>query len=172
MHDSFFRFAWLLFLMRRTTCKGTRDYVYAVFGLAERFLGLKLTSWIRVDYTTDISDLYLSFTTAILLCSQCLDLLALANRSEGLECSDLPSWVIDHRSSMDALPFILTRNPDDRPFNARAYSPGDSRILAIHGNVLITQGLKFDSIEKIQELNSIKTPKHPNSLRSWNLGHR
>jgi hypothetical protein len=153
-HQWYFFLYYLILLIRSFEASDLHDKIYAVLGIAGRFLPTDLDVPVIPDYSLPVPEIY-SRTSALLLKHvPGLQLLSQVEDSKSRQLGGLPSWSPDYSCYIDKVPLALflhgTTAIQECCFHVcGALEPDCYSRCCVSGSVLMLEGKRFDTIVSV-----------------------
>jgi hypothetical protein len=143
-----FWFSYLQYMIqeiRRFQATDERDHIYAVFGLAKRFMPPNMTDPLRPDYSLTCEELY-TFVTRLFI----RELPILSSLSYvGAKRLELPSWVPDYSLALGRKPLIHLGRYDVFDASCTKSTAREEPQFADLGRELVLRGTKIDEVVEV-----------------------
>lgn len=163
---------WAIDMVRKQRATNPRDHVYAILGIAERFIPLGISRSIVPRYSAKPEDIYTQVASVFLQKLPFLSLLSMLEDPSERALKTLPSWVPDWSVPGSSPIRIGWTNCDGKPlFDASHVDRLEQPSCWIEGSRLLLQGAYFDSVvEASDPISSVMTEYHASSIFKLCLG--
>ena len=123
------------------------DRIYATLGVAQRFDSFGAMEKIVPDYTKAYEDVFVEFSTLMLLELPALQVLSMDACDRTKRSSRLPSWCPDYRHHLTKSIIMSGTNANGhRLFSAAGLPSGKSTVISINGHILTVEGVLIDTV--------------------------
>ncbi|KAL1628632.1 hypothetical protein SLS56_005741 [Neofusicoccum ribis] len=143
---------WAIDMVRKQRATNPRDHIYAILGIAERFIPLGIARLIVPCYSAKPEDIYMDVASVFLRKLPFLSLLSMLEDRSERALSSLPSWVPDWSVPGSTPVRIGWANHDGVPqFDATCVDRLEQPSCWIDGPRLLLQGACFDSVVEVSD---------------------